>query len=203
MRAGKLVILCDNTEHEYQAQWVTVSRSVCEAEITKTTHVLDISSAKAIHLYVPPLKNQARWELILEKCTEIGIASYTPLLTDRTEVESLRKPERLERIIKEAAEQSGRTKLPTINPPMTLEECLANEGANLIASLEENSQTIPKTLSTMNTEHSIINLYIGPVGDFTPEELENTSEHNFYSISLGKQILRTETAAIVAAVLCL
>ena len=199
MRAGKIVILCDNTETEYEAEWTTVSKSLCEAKVLKTEKVPDIAQRRRIHLYVPPLKNQNRWELILEKGTEIGVASFTPLISERTEVNELRKPERLLRIIKEAAEQSNRTLLPTLNDPKTLEECFENtSGSHGILSLHEQTQH----LSDLKLD-SEVHLYIGPVGDFTEAEVAAAIEHKFYSISLGTQILRTETAAITSAALLL
>ena len=96
MRPGKKIIFCDNTEQEYLAEWTLVSKSDCQADILEKSQMADISSQRAVHLFVPPLKNQNRFELILEKCTEIGVASFTPLITERTEVSELRKPERLQ-----------------------------------------------------------------------------------------------------------
>lgn len=195
MRAGKKVILCDNSQHEYKAEWTTVSKSVCEATIHEKTLVPDISDEREVHLYVPPLKNQNRWELILEKGTELGVASFTPLITKRTEVEGLRKPERLHRIIKEAAEQSNRSLLPTLREPRPLEDCWDHcPGTALILSLHEKSQLLSDI--TLDDE---VHVFIGPVGDFTEEEVESSIEHKFYSISLGQQVLRTETAAIATA----
>jgi len=226
IRSGQKITLLDNAEHEYFAELTTVSKSLCEAIIIQKTYKPDISNQKPVHLYVPPLKNQNRYELILEKCTEIGVASFTPLITERTEVFELRKPERLHRIIREAAEQSGRTKLPVINPPVKFEELLMDkrnktclpagrEQKNIIASLYGKNQTTRMILDLNNPNNPNnlpagqagpnrpINLYLGPVGDFTEDEIKQAIEHNFYPVSLGSQILRTETAAIVAASLCL
>lgn len=203
MRAGKSVILCDNKENEHIAEWTTVSRSVCEAKISSTEHIPDISSKRTVHLFVAPLKNQARWEHILEKATEIGAASFTPLLTKRTESEGLRKPERLERIIKEAAEQSGRTLLPQINPAISLNDCLESEGLKLIPTLHEDSKTIPNILNDPKLPNGPIHIFIGPAGGFTEEEIQAAIEHNFYPITLGNQVLRTETAAIASTLLAL
>lgn len=215
MRAGKSVILLNDNEEELTAEWTTVSRSVCEAQITEKKAVQDIGSKTPVHLFVPPLKNQNRWELILEKGTEIGVASFTPLMSKRTEVDALRKPERLHRIIKEAAEQSGRTKLPELNDPVAFEPLmeLCNgkmEGGNMmgfIASLQEKSLHLPELIkkeqSSRKAEDLGVNILIGPVGDFSDEELELAEKAGFKPFTLGSQILRTETAAITSAALCL
>lgn len=215
MRAGGKVILCDNLEQEHHAIWEVVSRSECRAIIDHSEHKEDISSSNPVHLYVPPLKNQNRWELILEKGTEIGVASFIPLITKRTEVDELRKPERLHRIIKEAAEQSGRTKLPELASAMSFEQLLELCGPNMptsnamgfIASLEEDSMKLTEAIRKEREKREMTklgcNILIGPVGDFTEEELQQAKETGFIPFTLGKQILRTETAAIVSAALAL
>ncbi|MDP2691666.1 MAG: RsmE family RNA methyltransferase [Candidatus Gracilibacteria bacterium] len=204
MSAGKKIIFCDNTEHEYLAEWTIVSRSECSANILEKNFKPDIGSLKPVHLFVPPLKNQNRWELMLEKGTEIGVASFTPLITARTEVTELRKLDRLQRIIIEAAEQSGRTKLPTINPPLSFQHAINNncnieDTIRFIATLDKDS----KPLSSSKLQTPISELFIGPVGDFTAEEIQQALDHGFFAVSLGQQIMRTETAALVAATLCL
>ena len=202
MRRGEKIILCDNTEHEYGAELENVSKKECTAKILSKTNKPDISSERAIHLFVPPLKNPSRWEWMVEKCTEIGVASFTPLITERTEVKELRKIDRLERIIKEAAEQSGRTKLPFLHPPIRLSNCFTEnrkpKTTNLIATLTPNAKPIRSTeaINRIST-----NLFIGPVGDFSPAEIQLALEHKFYPVTLGSQVLRTETAAIVASTL--
>ena len=211
MRVGKQVILCNNSETEYTAEWTLVSKSACEAAIHQRETRHDIGTLKPVNLFVSPLKNQNRWETILDMATQLGVASFTPLITKRTEVTELRKPERLHRIITEAAEQSGRTRLPELFPPMSLEQLLSiptpANSINLIASLHEGSQSIPEAIAKAKEKLTMtkigINIFIGPVGDFTEEEVQASIEHNFYSISLGEQVLRTETAAIVAAALAL
>ncbi len=211
MRAGKKVILCDNLENELEAEWTTVSRSLCEAKIISKKIVDDIGSKTPVHLYVSPLKNQNRWELILEKATEIGVASFTPLLTKRSESEGLRKPERLERIIKEAAEQSGRTKLPELNSPLKFEQlieiCTPGNALGFIATLHDNTtpltQAIEEEVKACPMSKIGLNIFIGPEGGFTEEEVEEVVKKGVRPVSLGSQTLRTETAAIVAAARCL
>jgi 16S rRNA (uracil1498-N3)-methyltransferase len=211
MRAGKKVILCDNLENELEAEWTTVSRSICEAKIIEKKIVDDISSKLPVHLYVSPLKNQNRWELILEKGTEIGIASFTPLISKRSEASELRKPERLQRIIKEAAEQSGRTKLPELNSPLQFDQlveiCTPGNALGFIATLHESttplSQAIEEEIKACPMSKIGLNIFIGPEGGFTEEEVEEIVKKSVRAVTLGSQTLRTETAAIVAGALAL
>ncbi len=219
LRAGERIVLLDNTEHEYEVELTTIEKTQVKGNVLQKTSKPDTSNQKPVHLFVPPLKNPSRWEWMVEKCAEIGVASFTPLITERTEVKKLRKLERLNRIIQEAAEQSGRTKLPAINAPVEFHAVIArsSEGAtkqshkvNLIATLcipRDSSARLrlgrndKKDYQQPETSNQPTNLFLGPVGDFTPREVEQSLAAGFLPLSLGSQVLRTETAAVVAATL--
>lgn len=211
MRAGKHITFCDDLENEYLAEWVTVSRSLCEAKIIEKKIIDDIGSKTPVHLYISPLKNQNRWEFILEKGTEIGVASFTPLISKRSEASELRKAERLHRIIKEAAEQSGRTKLPELNSPLLFDQlieiCTPGNALGFIATLHKNTvpltQAISEEIEACPMTKVGFNILIGPEGGFTEEEVEEIAKKGVRPVTLGSQTLRTETAAIVAAALTL
>jgi 16S rRNA (uracil1498-N3)-methyltransferase len=193
MKERKQIILCTNNEMEYLAEWTVVAKTECTANILESTKKPDISTTKELHLAVALLKNQNRWEWILEKGTELGVTSFIPLITERTETDKLRKPERLERIIQEAAEQSGRTILPKLNDPIEFNNALIEaEGQKIIATLH-------KSKPQMTNTQSPITLLIGPEGGFTQEEVQMAIQEGAQSISLGSQTLRTETAAIIGS----
>ncbi|MDP3975948.1 MAG: RsmE family RNA methyltransferase [bacterium] len=210
IRVGQQAVLCDNSEHEYLVEFTGIGKTSVEAKVLKKTHKPDMGSQRPVHLYCALLKNQNRWEDMLEKCTELGVASFTPLVTERTEAQALRKPERLHRIIQEAAELSGRTLLPILNEPLQFSELLKNapKGNNLIPTLLPQAAKLLTPHSSLPTPHSqlltphsqlLTNLFIGPVGDFTGAEIEQAIQKNFQPVSLGSQVLRTETAAIIAS----
>ncbi len=193
MRVGKHITLCTNDETEHLAEWTLVSKSVCEANILQSNQRPDTSDQRPVHLYVALLKNQNRWEWMLEKATELGAASFTPIITKRTEAQSLRKPERLNRIIQEAAEQSGRTLLPELKPTLTLEETIKLPGNKYICTIRSQHPSKDQIPTTNNQ------ILVGPEGGFTEEEITLAIENDAIPISLGTQTLRTETAAIIAA----
>lgn len=212
LKISEQVILCDNTEHEYIVELTRLGKSEAGGKILEKKNKPDISSISKLHLFVPPLKNPSRWEWMVEKCTEIGVASFTPLITERTEVTSLRKIDRLERIIKEAAELSGRTKLPVIHEPVEFKKMIdepqkRDESVNLIATLVlngyavcgANRNDIENRIKANETKN--YKIFIGPVGDFTEQEVNLAIQRGFQPLSLGSQILRTETAAVVASAL--
>lgn len=198
LRPGEKIIVCDNSEQEYIVELVSVHKDRLEGKVMHQEKKQDISTAHPVHLFVTPLKNQARFEWMLEKCTEIGAASFTPLITQRTEVKSLRKLDRLERIIKEAAEQSGRTKLPKLHPAKTFSDLLENPGKNFILTLHGEA-----TEKLKRTGSEPMSVFIGPVGDFSEQEVSSAIENGFVPTTLGSQVLRTETAAVVASCLAI
>lgn len=221
LESGEHIVLCDNTEHEYRIELTGVSKTETTGKIFEKKLKPDISTQSELHLFLPPLKNPSRWEWMVEKCTEIGVTSFTPILTERTEVKVLRKIDRLERIIKEAAELSGRTKLPVIHEPLEFKDFLnepqernsPHEPIKLIATLvkmrDPSTAACPERVrisgrvERARDDRKTCHLFLGPVGDFTPAEIDLALKNGYHTVSLGTQILRTETAAIVAASLFL
>lgn len=131
------------------------------------------------------------FDLIVEKSTELGIQKIIPLITDRTIKKSINK-ERLDKIAKEASEQSGRISVPEITLPQKLKDFLEeNIGEKIyFAHIDEKVNT--------NLEKESI-VCVGPEGGFTEEEIILFEKHNAIPLSLGKNILRAETAGIIAS----
>jgi 16S rRNA (uracil1498-N3)-methyltransferase len=199
-RAGDEIILCADDEKEYLTVLEVVSKIECSGKVIESSIKKDVSSKKVVHLFVALLKNQNRWEWILEKGTELGVASFNPLITERTEVFELKKVDRLKRIIKESAEQSGRTQLPLLRTGVGVDSLYTDGGRFIVPTLHEKSVSI-RDLGAIGGPVSIL---IGPEGGFTQEELGHlVSEMKAQPVSLGEQTLRTETAAIVSAAMFL
>lgn len=143
------------------------------------------------------LVKKDNFEWILEKATEVGVSEIVPVISARSEKKSLNH-ERCEKILKEAAEQSGRAFVPKLHPVITLERAI-------VKAAEPGTKTYFATLA--EKENMIrgvgdrsINLFIGPEGGW--EEREEFAAHhhqNFEIISLGRLTLRSETAAIAAS----
>lgn len=157
------------------------------------------------------LSNRDKVEWILQKGTEIGISAFFPFVSSRTLVQSntlsSKRVDRWERIIREAAEQSHRGRLPMLVNPRQYDQCLIgavdNHDLGLIAWEEaEHSRTSLKSL-IRNFEGKSIALFIGPEGGFSEKEVEEAIQKGIKCISLGKRILRMETAAIVFPALVL
>lgn len=149
-----------------------------------------------IHLAVAPTKMNDRYEWFLEKVTEIGIDTVTPIICDHSERKVIKK-ERFERILQSAMKQSLNCYLPKLNDAISFKDFINQkiEGQLFIAHCEDTDRKSLKNELKAKTDVTIL---IGPEGDFSVKEIEMALKHNFIPVTLGTTRLRTETAAIVA-----
>lgn len=143
-----------------------------------------------------------RLEWLIEKATELGVATVTPVQTDRSEKGLERAaPKRLarwQRIAREASEQSRRVRLPSIEAPMALPEALRERADYRLALDEAASRPILSALPGSQTPGARVALLVGPEGGWTDREREDIARAGWSAVSLGANILRAETAAIAA-----
>lgn len=149
-----------------------------------------------LHLAVAPTKMNDRYEWFLEKATEIGVETITPIICDHSERKVV-KTERFEKIIQSAMKQSLQSYLPKLNTPISFKTFITQDfsGQKFIAHCEETDKKSLKSILKTNEDCSIL---IGPEGDFSVKEIEMALQHNFIPVTLGETRLRTETAAIAA-----
>ena len=139
------------------------------------------------------------FEWALQKATELGVQAIWPLFTQRTEIRlderrAAKKLDRWNRILREAVKQCGRSVVPILEAPRTLEDAVASIGWKSALLLdEEGGRSLKKIVSRLE---SPIILFIGPEGGWTEDERELLSGENFHRASLGPRILRAETAPL-------
>lgn len=149
-----------------------------------------------IHVAVAPTKNIDRIEWFVEKATEIGVDRITPIRCQRSERKVV-KHERLVKVAVSAMKQSIKAYLPVVDQLTPFKEFIttAFDGEKYIAHCEEGAPRV-SFVNTVNSDRVLI--VIGPEGDFSPEEVALAKENGFVETSLGKQRLRTETAALMS-----
>lgn len=157
----------------------------------------------ALTLAVAPTKNPDRFEWLLEKATEVGVTEFLPLDTAHSE-RHVFKPLRGEKVITSAMKQSLKAYRPALLPLTPFREAVLRpfEGRRFIAHCAparspEGKVYLPDALRPGETAA----VFIGPEGDFSPEEIDFALARGFEEITLGTQRLRTETAALAAAVM--
>lgn len=170
---------------------------ISHEKITGNVEKLEIqqNNNKKVNLFLAILKKE-NFELAVQKAVELGISSITPIITERT-IKTGLNIERLNKIIREACEQSGRSIVPTISPILDLSPALAFGSASeekiIFHLVEEKYQK--------NTKAKSASIFIGPEGGFTDKEISLAKEAGYTVASLGTNTLRGETAAIVATYL--
>jgi 16S rRNA (uracil1498-N3)-methyltransferase len=155
----------------------------------------DREARVAIHLAMSII-NLDKFDIVLQKATELGVRSIIPLITDRVEIRAERyrgKAERWRKIVFEAVKQSGRSVIPIVEEPQPFDETVKRDGTKIIfdADAEAAGQQVTNTAT----------LFIGPEGGWSERELQLAREHGCAFKRLGIRRLRAETAAIVATAL--
>jgi len=154
------------------------------------------------------IPKKAKFEFIIEKATELGVDEIIPLLTARTEVRvnqstAAQKQHRYQTVAVNAAKQSGRTTVPVIHPPTEFNKLLKNipqETGLFIPCLVGERKDIATALSG-KSKFKKMTFFIGPEGDFTPQEVQSAIAAGAVPLSLGETVLKVDTAAIITVAL--
>ncbi|MDB9844483.1 16S rRNA (uracil(1498)-N(3))-methyltransferase [bacterium] len=181
-----------NSSGEWEAKILTISKSIVEFNITKQLRQKE--NVKELWLAFSPIKSNY-FNFMIQKATELGVTKFLPIIFDRTIVRKINK-ERLEKVIIEAAEQSNRINVPSIEDPQSLKGFLDNEKMNLIFT-DLNSKNKKLDIAKLTGNPTCV--IIGPEGDFSEEERgEILRFKEVQPIKINENILRSETAVISA-----
>ena len=180
-----------NISGEWEAKIVNITKSIVEFNVTKQLRQKE--NTKDIWLAFSPIKSNY-FNFMIQKATELGVTKFLPIIFERTIVRKINK-ERLEKVIIEAAEQSNRITVPSIEEPQKLKSFLNNDMDLIFTDLNTTNTKIDiKKLTTKPTC-----VIIGPEGDFSEEEREEILKFSgVQPIKINENILRSETAVISA-----
>lgn len=208
LKAGDRVLALDGGGWQYEVVLDEVSQG-------RVTGVVGLKTAAggepAVRLTLfQALLRREKFEWILQKGTEIGVDTFVPMLTRRSLIRDADdvKPDRLDRwqrIIKEASEQSGRGLLPRLLPPVSFESAVTESRTcdRALIAWEGPVQTSIRGALAGQSNFANVALYIGPEGGFEADEVREAAGFGAIPVTLGRRILRTETAAVVGAALIL
>lgn len=195
LKAGDVAHVIDGVGGLYQVEIVAPHAKHTEVRILSVQHDFEKRPFR-IHLAVAPTKNSDRFEWFVEKATEIGVDTITPLLCRYSE-RKLIKPERIEKILISASKQSLKAFVPKLNPMTPYNEFMnsVSEPHRFIAHCYEAEKT---HLLHSCPPHSDVLVLVGPEGDFSLDEVRLALDNEFKAVTLGSSRLRTETAGVVA-----
>ncbi len=198
-KTGELFEVCNGIDKEYIAKLVYIDKRSAELEIIE--NVTTEREPKHKYILCQCIPKCRKSDDVVRHATELGMAEFYPVLSERINVkdaDGYDKTDRLQRIVNEAAKQSKRIVIPTVNKPIKIEELIKNAPADafkLIAWEEERDVSLRKAVAEYNGESDVY-IIIGPEGGLSEAEVSLAKENGWRSISLGKRILRTETAPL-------
>ena len=180
-----------NSSGEWEAKILNITKSIVEFNVTKQLRQKE--NTIDLWLAFSPIKSNY-FNFMIQKATELGVTKFLPIIFERTIVRKINK-ERLEKVIIEAAEQSNRITVPSIEDPQKLKSFLNNDMDLIFTDL--NTANTKIDLTKLTTKPTCV--IIGPEGDFSEEEREEILKFNgVQPIKINENILRSETAVISA-----
>lgn len=202
MSPGDRIIVLDNSGWQMETELTEVQTYKVVGQVVRRSLARGEPKIK-VTLYQAMLRGD-RLEFALQKGTELGVVAFVPMITARCVIASLddvnKKLERWRRIVREAAEQSRRGRLPIIEPAMLfMQACerARDAGGLMLLPWEEERETSLKDVLAASPMPFSISLLIGPEGGFTREEVQLAQAYGARVISLGPRVLRAETAGLV------
>ena len=205
-REGEEITLCDGEGVDYQCRIASLERGVLLDILSK--EVCETEPKTKITLY-QCLPKADKMELIIQKCVELGVDRIVAVSTERAIVKldkkEAKKLERWQKIAEAAAKQSGRGKIPEIGQQvLKFKEAVAEakELDGAIIPYEREEETGIRQF-VENFKGESVGVFIGPEGGFADEEIALAQENGITPITLGKRILRTETAGMTTTAILL
>ncbi len=197
-KKGHAVTVIDGKGSAYTAEIISIVNKDVFIDITGD---LPLNAELPVRLTLcQGLLKGEKMELVIQKATELGVAEIVPLVTERSIVKETRKVKRWHAIAEEAAEQCGRAVVPLVRDPEKLNDIVDREKMNGLLFWEGGGQAISEAMGVIDMKRAF-HIFIGPEGGFTPDEVRKAEGQGLVRTTLGKRILRAETAAIAATAL--
>jgi 16S rRNA (uracil1498-N3)-methyltransferase len=199
LKEGENIILCDQKGTDYNVVIESISKQIVKTTIiskepSKGEPTIDV----VLYQGIP---KSTKMDLIIQKCTEMGITRVVPVFTNRTivklesEKDEAKKVARWTKIAEEAAKQSARGIVPHIEMPMNLEKALMDSrklDITLIPYELERDMSVKAALQGKIAKS--VGFFVGPEGGFDTSEIDRAKQNNVTPVTLGSRIMRTETA---------
>ncbi len=210
LRAGDEIVLFDGTGAEARVRLDTISDRAAEVSIVERVASPAEPSVR-VHLYQSVTKGE-RFEWLLEKATEIGVARFVPLMTARAVVKASGEGNRIDRwrrIVVEAAEQCERGAVPIVDAPQPFADALASAPGLILVPYEHAGDRAPSIPALLSQEIDAlfalgeVSILIGPEGGYEAAEVQQAIAAGASVVTMGARVLRSETAGLVAATLVL
>lgn len=192
MQVGEKLIVLDGKGGQYDCELITEHAKRAEVNVINKNHIPQ--RGFGIHIAIAPTKMNDRMEWFLEKVTELGVESITPVICARSERKTV-NAERFQKVLIAAMKQSMNTWLPVLNHEIKFADYLKANPSGFIAHCMEGDKI---HLKDAESENAVYHVLVGPEGDFTPEEVHEALSKEWKAVTLATNRLRTETAGMAA-----
>jgi 16S rRNA (uracil1498-N3)-methyltransferase len=209
LQSGDEIFVFDGAGREFQCSVQTISRTQAEVSVTAEVGPARPESSLDLTLAIALLKGE-KFDLVIQKATELGVKRIVPLDTERgdvrlRDVESAKKRlTRWRRIALEAAKQTGRAYVPEIDAPLAFNLLLRSAGEKhriVLMFSEREGKSLSEATNGLDPRASAVIAVVGPEGGWTDNEIEFAREGAWKIVTLGGRTLRAETAGITVVVL--
>ena len=197
-RVGDKIILCPNDGRDYVYAIKALDKTSATLEYlydypNETECALDLT-------VYPALLKGDKTELVVQKLTELGVKNIRPFISEFT-VQKSEKSDRLQRAAHEAAKQCGRAIIPSIDKPQTFDKVLPQLGDfdNVVFAYEGTYADGKRIDEVIRGDEKSVALIVGPEGGFSEKEVLALTDSGYMPVTLGKRILRAETASIAGS----
>ncbi|MBR3603708.1 MAG: 16S rRNA (uracil(1498)-N(3))-methyltransferase [Elusimicrobiaceae bacterium] len=196
---GDEIVVFDGKGKQFKARITRVQKKFVRGTLLSPIEIK--KSALSVELCFAPTSRNTL-EDVLDKCTQLGVTSFQPIYTTRSEYDLLKKwdgkEDRWHQIILSACKQCSRGEVPVLHAPVSFEKCAAQpEQPSLLAYEAEETHTLAWGLEKLENPKQV-RIYIGPAGGWTDEEVVMAAHYGILPVTLGPHILRAETACISA-----
>ena len=204
IKVGQSITVFNGDGNDYHGTIADIKRKIIQVRLDDIEPLTNTSKESSLYItLVIGISKGDRMDWVVQKATELGVHNIQPLLTNRVDTKlnasrEEKKIEHWESVAISACEQCGRSVLPKISHPIKIADWLSETRDTLKLVLTPSGKTLKNLNSELDHQPKEIDLLIGPEGGFTQEEIEAALNENYFPLSLGPRILRTETAPLVA-----
>lgn len=196
---GDEIVVFDGKGKQFKARIDRVQKKFVRGTLLSPIEIK--KSALCVELCFAPTSRNTL-EDVLDKCTQLGVTSFQPIYTARSEYDLLKKwdgkEDRWHQIILSACKQCSRGEVPVLHAPISFEKCASQpEKPSLLAYEAEETHTLAWGLEKLEKPKQV-RICIGPAGGWTEEEVSRAAHNGILPVTLGPHILRAETACIAA-----
>ena len=199
--AGDRITVFDTESVEYEGVIMDISSGTIAVQVVNTRQ-LQTESKLELNLFQAILKGN-RMDTVISQATQLGVSGIFPVISERTQVKSTAKVDRWNKIARESTKQCGRAVPPAVSEPVDLQRSLKirNESEMKIILYENQRELLRDYMSSHEESVRTINIFIGPEGGFSEQEITLAKEKGYMVLGLGERILRAETASVVSLAL--